>query len=152
MFPMKTRLPVLLAAALLMSGCTGMMHRYLIEDAEIAREGNKMAMLDVCVDRGLAPEEDVARYRRAQLALFSVSVHNRDLYERRYVEHRLAADAKSRGALRRICETARAGLSEATLAMQGQYAQAGGTAAQAEPVPQVSAVKPGAWAPPAAAR
>ena len=155
---MKVQLPVMLAAVVLMSACTGM-HQYLVEDAEIAREGSKMAVLDTCVARGLASGERISRYRQAQLQLLSVSVHNRELYERRYAEQRDATAGRPTDALAPLCQRAGAGLADATVAMQRQYLEASSNAASgtraatgtdgatAAAVGPITAVRPNDWAP-----
>lgn len=149
---MKVQLPVLLATAWLMSGCSGL-HPFLVEDAEIAREGRKMAVLDTCVARGLASGERISRYRQAQRNLLSVSVHNDELYQRRYDEQRAVTVGQPNDALRPLCQRAGAGLSDATLAMEQQYLQTRGAAAistaAAPPVTigPTTAIGPNAWAP-----
>ena len=158
---MKSGVPALITGVLALSGCAGMAQQYLIEDAEIAREGNKMAVLDTCVVRGMAPDGVVADYRRAQQQLFSVSVHNRALYEMRYAAYRDIAGAKPADSLRPMCAMARAGLPEATLAMQRQYVEASGARGAANgrregasnetfdgrAIGQVTALQTGTWAP-----
>ena len=155
---MKIRLPALLVGTLMASGCTGMPHQYLIEDAEIAREGYRMAVLDTCVARGLASGEAVADYRLAQQQLFSVSVHDPALYAARYAGNRkdLADGAgRSPASWRRLCETARTGLSEASAAMARQFAAAGGdpgawravAVEQITALEQVTVARPQAWTP-----
>lgn len=120
------RLTTLLACGLLTAGCSGLMPKMLIEDSEIAREGARMATLDTCVARGQASAGIVADYREAQARLFSVSAHNRDLFENRYTASRVELANRPEKAVTKLCRRVDSELPVATKAMQRQYAQISG--------------------------
>lgn len=123
---LNPRLMTLLAGGLLASGCSGLAPQLLIEDNEIANEGSRMATLDTCVARGLASAAVVADYRAAQAQLLSVSVHNRDLFERRYVATKVALASRSERSVTKTCRRIDSELPLATRAMAHKFARIGG--------------------------
>ncbi len=122
----KARLMLLLVCGHLTAGCSGLMPQLLIEDSEIAREGSRMATLDTCVARGLASAGIVADYREVQARLLSVSAHNRELFEQRYVASRVELANRPEKAVTKLCRRVDSELPVATKAMQSKYAQVSG--------------------------
>jgi len=72
----------------LLTGCVSMLTHTRFSDSEIIGQAENMAFANTCSEKGLAPGAGVSAYGYAVTQLLSVSVYNKNLYEKTYKDRK----------------------------------------------------------------
>jgi hypothetical protein len=119
---MVKRVVGIIMAAGALGGCVSMLTHVRYSDAETTQNATRMALVMACVDRGLLPGEVAYSYGYAFSQLLSVSVYDKDLYEKTFQKVRTdaASDEHSESASRG-CRTASEALPQVTANVMQRY-------------------------------